>query len=105
MGSDAKTMQAWDYILRIGMPLMVLGLSASVGLLLSVDRRVIAIESSRFTSAEGRQLGEEMQKQFTTNLVELRGIQGSMPKEIPPKWFLDKVDALEKRVDNLEHPK
>ena len=80
MGDDKATTRAWDYVLRIGMPLVILGLSALVGLVLSVDRRVIAIESSRFTSEEGRALGEEMHRQTTTILVELRGIQASMPK-------------------------
>ena len=102
MGDDKTVNRAWDYILRIGMPLLVLGLSASLGLLLSVDRRVVAIESSRFTSAEGQRLAEEMHAQTTTILVELRGIQASMPTEIPPKWFVDRVDMLEKRVLKLE---
>ena len=102
MGSDDKTARGWDIALRIGMPLLILAVSACVGLLLSVDRRVIAIESSRFTSAEGQALGEEMQKQFTTILVELRGIQSSMPKENPPKWFVDRVETLEDRVKSLE---
>ena len=102
MGDDKTVNRAWDYALRIGMPLIVLGLSAVVTLMLSLQGRVIAIESSRFTSADGQALSEEMHIQTTTILVELRGIQASMPKEIPPKWFVDRVDALEKRVLKLE---
>ena len=102
MGSDVKTAKAWDIALRIAMPVILLAGGGVIGLLLNVDRRVVAIESSRFTKEDGRIVVEQMQKQFTTIMVELRGLGAAMPKEIPPKWFLEKVDHLEDRIQVLE---
>jgi hypothetical protein len=55
--------------------------------LIDVDRRVVAIEASRFTQADAVLL----QKQL-----------GTMPAVAPPIWFEERVNRLELRMDGID---
>lgn len=63
-------------------------------MLTSLDRRVVTIESSRFTARDGFDLVERMHK-----------IEAAMPKEVPPAWFVKEVRDIEKRIEKLERKK
>ena len=60
--------------------------------LASLDRRVVAIESNRWTSADAA----KQQKEIADLWKELAQI----PKETP-SWFIDRVTKLEERVEKL----
>lgn len=55
-----------------------------------VTGSLISIQSNRFTDEDAR---HELQKVYE-RLVEL-------PREIPPQWFKQRVDMLEKKIDTL----
>lgn len=52
-----------------------------------VDRRLITIESSRCNSA--------MCSTIRSDLSALESQVDSLPTEVPPKWFLDKVNEID----------
>jgi hypothetical protein len=61
---------------------------------ISNKEKLIAIEASRFTIGDGKQLSERI------SAVEAR--VSAVPKEIPPPWFYKQVERLDQRVQKLE---
>ena len=55
----------------------------------SIDRRVVAIESNRFTSADGMAIWQALADKANKD-------------DVPPTWFLADFDDLKSRVDALE---
>ena len=62
----------------------------------SVDnsKRISVIEGNRFTAADGLDIWKEIGK--------IKEILAQMPKEVPPKWFLDRFNVLEQKVDKIQ---
>lgn len=74
------------------------------------------LDTTRFTSSDGADLERKMdermlaQEQRTAqNLLEINRTLGtisaevaSIPKEVPPKWFLERVTKLEDKVEKVE---
>jgi len=58
-----------------------------------IDKRVVAIEASRFTAEDGLAVWK--------GINECKAQIAKLPTEVPPKWFIDRVDKLEKKIDAL----
>lgn len=59
-----------------------------------IDSRLITIESSRCTASA---CGD-----IRNTLVRLEQTIASLPIEVPPKWFLDKVNGIDQRLVSTE---
>jgi len=66
-----------------------------VNKVIDLDRRVSIIEANRFTSTDAYNLVQIINDKLDTKLSILR-------TEIPPTWFLNRVDKLEDRILSLE---
>lgn len=105
--NDRKT---WDLIMRVAIPLLLAGLIGSGALLLSLDRRVVAIEANRFTNQDGKELQEVLlghershQEKFQTILLGLQSIRDEIGKgDQRETFYLDRISRLEARVERLE---
>lgn len=64
----------------------------------TIETQVVATSSNRFTSTDGLEVWKEISN--------IRSVVASMPKETPPKWFIDRVDKMElsinERISKLE---
>lgn len=58
------------------------------------EKRLVAIEANRFTSKDGAE--------FMKILVEVQKSVAAIPKDIPPTWFLQKVDNIDTRLREVE---
>lgn len=52
---------------------------------------VVRIEASRFTAADGKEVWK--------SIADIRTEMAKFPADIPPKWFVDRVDRIEKNLD------
>ena len=59
----------------------------------NVSERISVMEGNRFSSAEGLKVWEA--------IASIREEVAVIPKEVPPKWFADRVDRMSDRVDVL----
>jgi len=93
MTSDERD-QAWR-ILDIVLSITLTTSLAVVGWLIiehqALDRRVNTIESNRFTVADGLELWKE--------IGSIKSEIATLPREVPPKWFVDRVEKLERKID------
>lgn len=55
--------------------------------IMDVDGRLTAVESSRFSSADGLSIWKE--------IAQIREKMAALPNEWPPKWFQERVTTLE----------
>ena len=55
---------------------------------------VQGIQASRFTANDGMRLME--------TIAQLQSSIATIPKEIPPKWFVEKVDRMDARMERIE---
>lgn len=64
----------------------------------TIETQVVATSSNRFTSSDGLEVWKEISN--------MRTLLAAIPKETPPKWFIDRVDKMEQtinhRIDALE---
>lgn len=88
----------WDWILRLVqvvlVPLLVYGIAKLDDLAKSVQQNreaIVAIQNNRFTTQDGLKMQQEMARMWAEIAV--------LPKEVPPKWFLDRVDKMEAASD------
>jgi hypothetical protein len=68
---------------------------------LSNQNRIIAIETNRFTVADGqviwREFGE-IRKEMNLLRIEVK----EKPMDVPPSWFIKRIDRIENRLDSME---
>jgi len=60
----------------------------------STSERVARIEASRFTANNGLQIWKE--------IAAVKEQMASMPREVPPSWFLEKVSQIDSRLLAIE---
>ena len=65
-----------------------------VRVVVGLSNEVAGIKASALTAEDGRAIWSEISA--------LRESVAAMPRERPPKWFVDRVDRLERRFDRLE---
>lgn len=58
------------------------------------EKRITTIESNRFTSGDANELLKLM--------MEIQREMATIPKEVPPKWFVDRVNGLDDRLQKVE---
>lgn len=75
-----------------------LAINRSIDKLDKLDARLSAMElwkaevsGTRFTSHDGQQVWQK--------IADLQREMATLPKEVPPKWFVDRVALLESKVD------
>lgn len=75
----------------------------------SLSERVGVIEANRYTVRDAKTDRESSQQRFDTlqisiqeELVALGLAVAKLPSEVPPQWFLDKVDRIELRLTEIE---
>ena len=96
---------AWkviDLMVRILSPLLVAAIIFMAGRVMSIDSRLTAIEANRFTSKDGVELRELLHKEFTAIRADISEIKTTMPREVPPRWLVERVDDIADRVLKLE---
>ena len=69
------------------------GVLYMIGGQIELQRRLSIMESNRFTSTEAMRLVERIQALEVT--------VARIPTEVPPRWFIDQVNRIEKRVDAM----
>lgn len=97
MDKEQKNELVWKFFIWV--IATVSGLAISFSKMLwsevnDIDGRLIVIESSRCDAARCNSI-------YTT-VHGLEQTLANIPKEVPPKWFLDKVNRLESRIDLIE---
>lgn len=85
----------------------LIGILVSVNIALTVafmrttlenDNRITAIEASRFSAKDGL----EVWQAISLLRNDIITANARIPAEFPPRWFVERVDKLEKRVDVVE---
>lgn len=66
--------------------------------------KVLFVLAPMFFAAQTMFLGW-MATEIITLKTEIAVIKVSLPKTIPPTWFLEEVKDIKNRVRDLEHPK
>jgi len=88
---------AWR-ILDIVLAFLVAISSATAGwgakAVIDLQNRVTAIEASRFTAAMGLEVWQE--------IAAVKQSLAALPREVPPKWFIDRVDALDRKLESID---
>ena len=88
---------AWrllDVVLSITL-LVIVGVEGwNIRTTVSNMSRITAMEADRFTSRDGLEVWKEMAK--------IREDLATVPREVPPKWFENRVNALEVRLERIE---
>jgi hypothetical protein len=58
--------------------------------------------ANRFTSTDALRAQQVHMEEHTAVRKEMAELRLMMPNEVPPEWFREKVDNIEKRVNGLE---
>jgi lipopolysaccharide biosynthesis protein len=75
---------AWQSIRMIG---MIDDLDARMQ---AQEKRAAAVDASRFTATDGKEVWRE--------IAAIREQIAKMPNELPPKWFVQRVDSLDTQL-------
>ena len=59
-----------------------------------LDNRVVAIEANRFTPRDALEIWRE--------IAELKRDISTVPREVPPAWFLKRVDDIDEKLEAIE---
>lgn len=59
-----------------------------------INSRLVAVEASRFTASDGLAVWKE--------IADVRERIARMPTEVPPAWFVERVDKIEERLGKIE---
>lgn len=109
---QTRQSKMWDYILKVAgitLPIILAGVVWLAAGRIELDKRLVAIESNRFTNEDGRQLRNALIELEKINaarnaqvLVALEAIKNMIPIEVPPAWFVGRVEHVEKNQEKLE---
>ena len=94
---DRRNELTWKVFLGFQMFLLTICLAALKTIWsgqYDLNNRVIVIESSVCTAASCAQLHSD--------IVSVKHAVAALPKEVPPPWFQQKVQELERAVSDLE---
>ena len=97
-----STWKVIDLIVRVCVAIMLPAAGFILSHVMDLETRMTAVEANRFTSRDGIELREMIQKKFDLLRSDITEIKTSMPREVPPTWFLERVTRIEKRVDGLD---
>ena len=95
-----------DVLGRIALIVAVAWVSWIQVQVLANGKRITTIEASRFTAADGARSAELASERYMSIQKELSAIRealAKMPSEVPPKWFMERVAAMEVRIRDIEH--
>lgn len=88
---------AWlvvDWGIRITVPILVLTISATAGILWNMNGRITAIESNRYTAQDARADREAFRDQVA-------GLRNYVEDNYPPPWLLEELRELKAEIKEL----
>ena len=68
------------------------------------ESRLAAIEANRYTAKDAHDAQVRSAQEVQAVWKEIASIRenlAKMPKEVPPQWFLDRVDGIEREIREL----
>ena len=68
--------------------------SANEDLMTAVKLDVARIQANRFTAANGLDVWKE--------IAAIKESMATIPREVPPAWFVLRIDKLEERLERIE---
>ena len=78
---------------RILAGVIILSAAGVAGAALSNTTRLAAIEANRFTADDGLAVWQE--------IADIREDMARMPTEVPPAWFIQRVDRIDDEIQRI----
>lgn len=104
---------SWRLLFQISLVLLPIGVVVGVTFAVGVnnrfgehDRQIVSIKSSRWSREDAMLHGATVAKEFADVWHELGEIKvqiAKLPKETPPKWFIERFDRLEVEFQRLKN--
>ena len=90
-GNNGRNGKTVETILRVVGALALLVASYALNTVSDLNTRLAKVEGSRFTSSDGLDVWKEIGR--------INERVAKLPKEVPPKWLLERMDKIDKRLD------
>lgn len=84
------------------MAVVVVGMVPLVRQVIANTRDLVAIKSNRYTNSDALKDQKELRTELTQIRESLRDINGKIPLRIPPQWFEDRVNKIEKDLEEIK---
>ena len=102
----------WQILFKVALAMFPVCITVSAGYAVGVNRdlsrhesKLAAMEASGFTMVDGNRLCERIVADNTDiwrSIADLKITVAKIPSESPPKWFVDRMNKLEAKVDAIE---